>query len=84
MVDSSNNIFSLYIFFPFHNSSFDSSATPADVVTTLKQQIRSLNRRISAIERENRQKDQRDMIIYSVGLVYIAMKALMYIKRNIL
>ena len=65
-------------------SSFESNSTPADAVSALRQQIRSLNRRISAIERENRQKDQRDMIIYSVGLVYIAIKTLMYIKRNIL
>ena len=76
--------FFIFIFSCFFLSSFDSNATPVDVVTTLRQQIRSLNRRISAIERENRQKDQRDMIIYSVGLVYIAMKALLYIKRNIL
>lgn len=41
-----------------------------------------LNRRIMAIELENIQRQQREKIVYAVGLTYFLLKVIMWMNRS--
>lgn len=56
--------------------------TGSDEVTTLRRQVARLNRRMIAVEIDNLQRQQREKVVYCIGLAYILMKAIMWLNRN--
>jgi len=47
----------------------------------MKRQIKLLNNRLSALENENQQRYQKEALIYSLGLIYLAIKAYYWLKK---
>lgn len=56
--------------------------SPSEEVLHLRRQVAKLNRRVLSIEIDNVQRQQRDKIVYSIGLAYFLIKALMWLNRN--
>lgn len=56
--------------------------SPTEEVQHLRRQMHKLNRRLLGIELENVQRQQREKIVYCLGLAYFFMKALMWMNRN--
>lgn len=54
----------------------------ADEMTNLRRQVTKMNRRLLAIELENMQRQQREKIIYCVGLAYLLLKTFMWLSRK--
>lgn len=54
----------------------------SDEVLHLRRQVAKLNRRVIAIEFENIQRQQREKVVYCVGLAYFLIKAIMWLNRN--
>ncbi|XP_031625877.1 transport and Golgi organization protein 11 [Contarinia nasturtii] len=57
-------------------------ATPSEEVTHLRRQVSRLNRRVLSIEIENLQRQQREKVVYLLGLAYFCFKAIMWLNRN--
>lgn len=57
-------------------------ATQSEEVLQLRRQVSKLNRRVLAIEIDNLQRQQREKVIYCVGLAYFLIKALMWLNKN--
>lgn len=53
-----------------------------DEVSMLKKQIRSVSRRLIIVEQENQQRHQREIVLYSVGVIYFLLKGLMWLGRH--
>ncbi|CAN8004034.1 unnamed protein product [Ixodes pacificus] len=53
-----------------------------DELGMLKRQIRNVSRRLVAVEQENQQRQQREVVLYSVGLLYFLLKGLFWLNRN--
>ncbi|CAN7999068.1 unnamed protein product [Ixodes hexagonus] len=53
-----------------------------DELSVLKKQIRNVSRRLVAVEQENQQRQQREVVLYSVGLLYFLLKGLFWLNRN--
>ena len=72
----------------FHLSSreatppFGENITPSEELVHLRRQVAKMNRRVLAIEIENIQRNQRDKVVYAVGLAYFLLKAFMWLNRN--
>lgn len=56
--------------------------TPSEEVLYLRRQLAKINRRVLSIEIDNVQRQQRDKIVYCIGLAYFLMKAFMWLNRN--
>uniref|UniRef100_A0A6B2EGY2 Putative transport and golgi family organization n=1 Tax=Phlebotomus kandelakii TaxID=1109342 RepID=A0A6B2EGY2_9DIPT len=56
--------------------------TPSEEVVQLRRQINKLNRRVYSIEMHNIQREQREKIIYCLGLAYFVIKAFLWLNRN--
>lgn len=56
--------------------------TPSEEVTHLRRQVARLNRRVLTIEIDNLQRQQREKVVYCLGLAYFLMKAIMWLNRN--
>lgn len=56
--------------------------TPAEELQNLRRQVHKLNRRMLSIELDNVQRQQREKIVYCIGLAYFFMKALLWMNRN--
>ena len=56
--------------------------TPSEEVTHLRRQVARLNRRVMTIEFDNIQRQQREKVVYCLGLAYFLMKAIMWLNRN--
>lgn len=56
--------------------------TPSEEVLHLRRQVAKLNRRVLSIELDNMQRQQRDKVVYCIGLAYFLMKAIMWLNRN--
>lgn len=54
----------------------------SDEVILLRRQVAKLNRRVLAIEFDNIQRQQRDKVVYCMGLAYFLFKAIMWLNRN--
>ncbi|XP_015922627.1 mitochondrial fission factor [Parasteatoda tepidariorum] len=54
-----------------------------DDLTKLRVQLRHLSRRVLAIEQENQQRQQREIVMYAIGVTYILMKSLLWIHRHL-
>lgn len=57
-------------------------ATQSEEVLQLRRQVSKLNRRVLAIEIDNLQRQQREKVIYCVGLAYFLIKAIMWLNKN--
>lgn len=64
----------------FYNS--NNSVAGLDDVTLVKRQVKSLTRRVTALERDNQQRYQRDVVIYAVGVLYMIMKGFSWLNRR--
>ncbi|XP_059614760.1 transport and Golgi organization protein 11 isoform X2 [Phlebotomus argentipes] len=56
--------------------------TPSEEVVQLRRQINKLNRRVYSIEMQNIQREQREKIVYCLGLAYFIIKAFLWLNRN--
>lgn len=56
--------------------------TPAEEMTNLRRQVAKMNRRLLSIELDNMQRQQREKIIYCVGLAYLLLKTFMWLSRK--
>lgn len=78
------------IFFSFFFSSrsreatppYGEQVTPSEEVLHLRRQVSKLNRRVLTIEIDNLQRQQREKIVYCMGLAYFLIKAIMWLNRN--
>ncbi|KAI1290338.1 Transport and Golgi organization protein 11 [Halotydeus destructor] len=60
----------------------NNSLAGADDLTIIKRQVKALNRKLAALERENQQKYQRDVILYTLGIVYFVFKGFSWLNRR--
>lgn len=51
-------------------------------VLALRRQIRTVSRRLVVIEHENQQRQQREIVLYSVGVIYFLLKGLLWLNRH--
>lgn len=56
--------------------------TPAEEMTHMRRTVAKINRRLLAIEIDNAQRQQREKIIYCVGLAYLLLKTFMWLSRK--
>lgn len=56
--------------------------TPAEEMTNLRRQVAKMNRRLLSIELDNNQRQQREKIMYCVGLAYLLLKTFMWLSRK--
>ncbi|XP_073971867.1 transport and golgi organization 11 isoform X2 [Rhodnius prolixus] len=70
------------------DSSLNESGTIAEGMTLneevvhLRRQLAKLNRRVMSIELENMQRQNRDKIIYALGLAYFFFKTVLWLSRS--
>ncbi|XP_063700628.1 transport and Golgi organization protein 11 isoform X2 [Culicoides brevitarsis] len=63
------------------NSSIE-NLTPSEEVLHLRRQVAKLNRRVLTIELDNINRQQREKVLYAVGMAYFLMKAFMWLNRK--
>lgn len=63
------------------NSSIE-NLTPSEEILHLRRQVAKLNRRVLTIELENMNRQQREKVMYAIGLAYFFMKAFMWLNRK--
>jgi hypothetical protein len=51
-------------------------------VFVLRQQIARLHRRMTGLEREQQQRQQRDALVVSLGAVYLVWKVILWLTRS--
>ena len=56
--------------------------TPSEELVHLRRQMAKLNRRVMAIELDNLQRQQREKIIYVIGLAYFFFKTVFWLARS--
>jgi len=56
--------------------------TVNEEVVHLRRQLAKLNRRVMSIELESMQRQQRDKILYALGLAYFFLKSLFWLSRS--
>uniref|UniRef100_A0A2M4ALS6 Putative transport and golgi family organization n=1 Tax=Anopheles triannulatus TaxID=58253 RepID=A0A2M4ALS6_9DIPT len=56
--------------------------TPSEEVTHLRRQVAKINRRLLAIELESVSRQQREKVIYCVGMAYLLFKTFMWLSRK--
>lgn len=72
------------IFLSFRSDMNESSisAAPEDEVVMMRKQLRHLSRRVLALEQESQQRQQREIILYTVGITYFVLKGLIWLHRH--
>ncbi|CAA9994646.1 unnamed protein product [Nesidiocoris tenuis] len=50
-------------------------------VVHLRRQLAKLNRRVMSIELDNMQRQNRDKIVYALGLAYFFLKTVLWLSR---
>lgn len=64
------------------------SATPPgvlhldDEMAATRRQLRVLSRRLMLLEQDNQQRQQREVVLYSVGVLYFLLKGLMWLQKH--
>lgn len=53
-----------------------------DELLALRRQMRTVTRRLVVIEHENQQRQQREIVLYSVGVLYFLLKGLLWLNRH--
>ncbi|XP_069676244.1 transport and Golgi organization protein 11 isoform X2 [Periplaneta americana] len=56
--------------------------TPSEELVHLRRQMAKLNRRVMAIELDNLQRQQREKILYAIGLAYFFFKTVFWLARS--
>jgi len=56
--------------------------TPSEELVHLRRQMAKLNRRVMAVELDNLQRQQREKIIYAIGLAYFLFKTVFWLTRS--
>ena len=59
------------------------SASDPAIFGVLKKQVRFLNRRVAYLEKENQNRQQREILLYTFGFVYFAMKGFLWLRKFI-
>jgi hypothetical protein len=54
-----------------------------DESVLLRRQVKALSKRIAAIEIENQQRHQREVVIYTIGVIYFIIKGFVWIQRQL-
>ncbi|CAG2115963.1 unnamed protein product [Medioppia subpectinata] len=68
-------------YFNSNNSVNDLSADESTVV--LRRQVKALSRRVAAIELDNQHRHQREVLIYTLGVIYFVVKGFVWIHRQL-
>lgn len=58
------------------------SMTTNEEVVHLRRQLAKLNRRVMSIELENLQRQQREKMLYAIGIAYFFFKMLFWLNRS--
>lgn len=58
------------------------SVGPEDDIVMLRKQLRHLSRRVLALEQESQQRQQREIILYAVGVAYFVLKGFIWLHRH--
>lgn len=56
--------------------------SPSEELQHLRRQVHKINRRMLTLELDNVQRQQREKIVYCVGVAYFFLKALLWLNRN--
>lgn len=56
--------------------------SPSEELQLLRRQVGRLNRRIMALELDSQQRANREMFLYSLGVAYFIIKAVLWLNRN--
>ncbi|XP_055383388.1 transport and Golgi organization protein 11 [Condylostylus longicornis] len=56
--------------------------SPSEEIMYLRRQLAKLNRRVLSIEIDNVQRQQREKIIYCLGLAYFLLKTIFWLNKN--
>jgi len=59
-----------------------SKCDPNDEMAVLKRQLRALTRRITAIEIEQQHRQQREVVLYTIGVLYLVIKGAFWLNRH--
>jgi hypothetical protein len=54
-----------------------------DESVLLRRQVKALSKRIAAIEIENQQRHQREVVIYTIGVIYFFIKGFFWVQRQL-
>ncbi|GBL78300.1 hypothetical protein AVEN_42837-1 [Araneus ventricosus] len=65
-----------------NESALSSVNAPEEEIAILRKQVRHLSRRMLAIEQENQQRQQREIIMYTLGITYFFFKGLFWLHRH--
>ena len=69
-------------------SSYSESAQISEGMSTdeevvhLRKQLAKLNRRVMTIELENMQRQQREKLLYAIGIAYLFIKTVVWLSRS--
>ncbi|XP_055940147.1 mitochondrial fission factor-like isoform X1 [Argiope bruennichi] len=65
-----------------NESALSSVNAPEEEIAILRKQVRHLSRRVLAIEQESQQRQQREIIMYTLGIAYFFIKGLVWLHRH--
>ncbi|GFX59811.1 hypothetical protein TNCV_1778501 [Trichonephila clavipes] len=65
-----------------NESSMSSVNAPEEEIAILRKQVRHLSRRVLAVEQDNQQRQQREIILYTLGITYFFIKGLLWLHRH--
>jgi hypothetical protein len=69
--------------FYLSNETMTSECVPHDdELALLKRQVRTLSRRITAIEIDGQNRHQREVVLYTIGVLYFICKGVVWLHRN--
>ncbi|XP_023244838.1 transport and Golgi organization protein 11-like [Centruroides sculpturatus] len=64
------------------NSTEITPHSPEEELALLRRQVKHLSRRVLTIEQDNQQRQQREIAIYSLGVIYFLLKGLIWLHKN--
>ncbi|GFY59766.1 hypothetical protein TNIN_236951 [Trichonephila inaurata madagascariensis] len=65
-----------------NESSLSSVNAPEEEIVILRKQVRHLSRRVLAVEQDNQQRQQREIILYTLSITYFFIKGLLWLHRH--
>lgn len=65
-----------------NESCMSSVNAPEEEIAILRKQVRHLSRRVLAVEQDNQQRQQREIILYTLGITYFFIKGLLWLHRH--
>lgn len=58
------------------------SVAADDEISMMRKQLRHLSRRVLSLEQESQQRQQREIILYTVGVTYFVLKGLIWLHKH--